>query len=157
MQADPRYRGAQAEPVRPLDGNTVDQTRRLIDELERRLRRGELDETALGEFGWTEADARRFVREFKRHDPRSQAQAPGSPFTGTSDVDSRPSPGDAAARRGGATARDIGTGVAPGAPRARSAEQFRERADEEVPPEYRDVLEEYYRTMARTRRSSAAD
>ncbi len=132
----------------PLGAPQRDRARRAVDELERRLRDGGISDAELRDLGWSRAEARNFVERFKRLHKAAQAQRDGGLFTGKVREDSgegRPSINgpEAGVGRGmtGAVRGDKGT--------ARDAAHSQDAPPESVPPELKDVLDEYYRSMAR--------
>ncbi|MFQ5424562.1 MAG: hypothetical protein ACE5F9_11350 [Phycisphaerae bacterium] len=149
MEADGEFGGE--GHGKALDGQDRDRARDIVDELDRRLRRGDIDPETLEDLGWTRAEALRFVQAFRRRDRRGQRDT-NQRFTGrVREAPERPS-GAEEQRRGEGTDRGIRHGLATDRRGRATAEQVRERQPEVVPPEYRDLLDEYYRSMGRLRR-----
>ncbi|MCZ6682445.1 MAG: hypothetical protein O7B26_04620 [Planctomycetota bacterium] len=112
-----------------------------------------MDRETLEDLGWTEAEAREFVREFRRREQRGQRDASRN-FTGRRTTEpARPS-GKQQRLRGEGTGRGVGSaGLTEDRRKNRTAEAVRERQPESVPPEYNELLREYYRSMSRTGRN----
>jgi len=131
-----------------LDAPMRERARKAVDELERRLRDGGVSDAELQELGWNRAEAQAFVERYRRLQAAAQRQRDGGLFSGkTRDTDDGPSSAD------GNSATGVGRGMtgairsAPGT--ARPAEGLSDATTESVPVEFRDVLDEYYRSMAR--------
>lgn len=137
--------GARSES---LDAPMRERARQAVDELERRLRDGGLSDAELRELGWSRAEARNFVTRYRRLRKAAQAQRDGGLFSGRvrKDIGSeKPSESDLTS--------GVGRGMA-GAVRGdtrtvKDAAHAQDAPPEAVPPELRDVLDEYYRSMAR--------
>lgn len=133
-------------------GIDMGRAERAVNELDRRLRTGEVDDSLLKELGWTKARAAEFVKRFRRaaHPPGARNGDPsGGPTTGgTATVRT---PGDTQVRRGGAVGVEL-RGARGDITSDRTRPTLRELPPENVPAEYRDLLEAYYREMAREQR-----
>jgi hypothetical protein len=146
MDADGRF--AEEGETDDLKAPQRERARRAVDELERRLRGGDIDEKALRDLGWTRAQARRFVEEFRRRDAEAQRQGRGGLFTGRPREDADKG-GDRRADRAKGGAGAGGAGVRTERRDQTSEDTLREAPPERVAPEYRDLLREYYRSMGR--------
>lgn len=136
---------------------------KAVDELERALR-GERETPLLAELGWDRATAERFVREYRRREADGSerlrdraarggaANRRGLANAGSERRDaSRYRPGDASVREGGAS-RVGGDGRPSVEPGDITTPALIDAELEKVPPEYRELLEAYYRDMARNER-----
>lgn len=133
-----------------IEGQERDSARQAVDELERRLNRGDVDHDMLDDLGWTEAEAREFVREFRRREQRGQRDA-SRRFTGRRAEGTARTSDDRPRLQGEGIGGGIGSaGLAEDRRADRTSESVRERRPESVPPEYSELLREYYRSMSRT-------
>lgn len=130
---------------------SLGRTERLVNELERRLRRGgdEADEL-LEDLGWARARAEQFVREYRR-----KAAAVGPQLLETERPTRTRQMRSAETDSGGIQRGDRGSRAFGGLAGVDSREAVSEGAlrdaeAEVVPPEFREILDEYYRSMAQT-------
>lgn len=132
----------------PLDSHLRDRARKAVDELERRLRDGGVSDAELHDLGWSRAEARNFVARYRRLQKAAQQQRNGGLFSG------RVREGNNETKAGSVDADSgVGRGVS-GAVRSDSgvvkdSTHAQDAPPESVPPELKDVLDEYYRSMAR--------
>lgn len=133
-------------------GIDMGRAERAVNELDRRLRAGEVDEALLKELGWTKAQAAGFIRRFKQaaRPPDERDGVPSGASSRGGEVAVR-TPGDVQVRRGGSVVADL-RGASGDIAAERTRPTLRELPPEDVPSEYRDLLEAYYREMARDRR-----
>lgn len=132
----------------PLDSPLRERARKAVEELERRLRDGGVSDSELRDLGWSRAEARNFVTRFRRLQEAAQEQRDGGLFSGRT----REGLGEAKAGTS-----DTGSGVGRGMSGAvrgdsnvrKDANHADDAPPESVPPELKDVLDEYYRSMAR--------
>jgi hypothetical protein len=124
----------------------------VVDALEQKLRKKELDPALLDDLKWDEAQVADFVREFRR----AEQQARNDP--GRTDVPQGRF--ETTTRPAGDVERSEGTGdavrlrakhVRPADKTTRLFEAGRQR----VPQEYRDLLDAYYRSLAADRGSTS--
>jgi collagen type III alpha len=156
VSSGPTTRGAVEYEVPETDApdggssrlSTIDRTERLVNELERELRRGEPDPNMLKDLGWTPQEAQRFVREFRRAHRDSPTARISS--GGVQEIIPSPAsqPGDerfrtAAGRDAGIRTRDAVDRRDPD-----TIHRLLEIRRQQVGEEYRELLEEYYKTVA---------
>jgi len=120
----------------------------VIDALEQRLRKKELDPALLDDLAWDEARAADFVREFRRaerqaRDELSRTEVPDGRFETTI----RPATEVERSEGAGTAARLRTQYVRP----ADRTNRLFETGSQRVPQEYRDLLEAYYRSLAADR------
>jgi hypothetical protein len=144
----------------PLTGplNDTGRTARAVDEFERWLRRPPSeDDDLLDDLGWSREQAEQFVREYRRHqrgDAPSHVAVGGSkggvaqgvPYEDGGDVEM--------GRFGDA---DIGGAAGHERREDRDRAPLREQPPERVPPDLRDLLDEYYRSMNLPQRTAVDD
>lgn len=131
-----------------LDAPLRERARKAVDELERRLRDGGVSDAELRDLGWSRAEARNFVSRYRRLQKAAQQQRDGGLFSGRvreSNGESKVAAGDNASGVG----RGMGGAVRGASGDAKDGSHAGDAPAESVPPELQDVLEEYYRSMAR--------
>lgn len=131
-------------------------TAAAVDEFERLLRLGAVDPRTLQDLGWTQAEAQRFVETFRRKQAEAQRQRQdGNPPRESRRGSMRDAHGGKV-QRGGESAPGVAGVTGPAKGGLPNADPLIERGPEEVPPEYRDFVDEYYRAMSRARRDAPA-
>lgn len=137
-------------PVTPAErGRPPESTgriERLMSELDRRLRAGELDDALLDELGWDHVQTRRFVETYERlvEDGQRQLDATVIP----DEVVVVPEPGHAPEQVDRADRAATGEGLY--SVRERDPDDVRELMEvgrQRVAPRYRPLLEAYYRSV----------
>jgi len=130
----------------------VGRAARAVDALEQSLRPGS-DGRLLAELGWERARAEQFVREYRRResaDRRNRDRSRGAEAATRGGLPGEAGlPGDSSLRAGGDARATRGDGAIATESLDRTRPLLEDGRPEEAPPEYRALLEAYYREMAR--------
>lgn len=132
----------------PDGGGRMD---RAVDELERRLREGRIGDDELKDLGWTRAQAQQFVRKYRARQIARRETEPGREGDRARGARTGPATGGDAARLGGFKSGGMGGTIQSDRTAGGERPGLRDAPREDVPPEYRDLLDAYYREMAKGR------
>jgi len=133
----------------PLDGPAgadLESIGRGLDEAQRQIRDNEVDPELLEELGMTQREFRNFVERYSQRYGRpdeNPAQTPDPDGTGPR----VPLPGEEGVQRGSGLRTDLGTLQGLADRQSDDLRDLREGGGAEVPPEYREHVEDYYRAV----------
>lgn len=149
-----------ADPDRPIEApnagrpggpppRSVGRLERLMDALDRELRRGEPREELLADLGWTLPEAQQFVEAYRRLKTGGQRQTGQTPLPAGSEVNTETPRQPAGVLRGGqGTARDARSLEATHQRPTDRTRELMEVGRQRVTPRHRPILEAYYRSLA---------
>ena len=141
----------------PLDGPggaDLESIGRGLDEAQRQIRDNEVDPDLLEELGMTQPEFRNFVDRYSQRYGRpdeNPSQTPRPDGTGPR----VPLPGEEGVQRGSGLRTDLGTVEGPADRQSDDVRDLREGGGADVPPEYREHVEDYYRAVGAGRTDEA--